>query len=474
MSSLDLESHHFYKPFTATIAGFILPCVNGLISACSSAVILHVIRKSQDKFSTTYHRIMGLMSFFDIILSLLFALGTIMMPSDTFYKFAGPTLGNRATCQAQGWLIIFGFTGSTAMYAALSWYFMLTITFNVKASKIACIFEPVAYLYTFCQALIGPSVYLSKDLLNPNPYDIFCTIAPYPQSCDEEKWYDWNYCEWAENAISDYNFYMNVTINIMLFTFIMIVLGFSVILWTVFQKNKLLKALLVAVSEEPHECDNTDSFEESNLGEASNYHQEDERRNEESDKMNHINDLKYSRVLIIQALMYIFAYFLTWFFNFLSGTIHVESFGMDAVNSILFPLQGFWNLFIFLYDKTYLIRARNPNTSFWAAVKMILFHPTDVPVLIMSNISMIVIEPRDEVNDIEEDARISQIESTHDGIPKQRGGFIVASVASGSIDDLLLNILEQSTSSSSPQLLQHPTSTEHVCPNVKNETDFIE
>jgi hypothetical protein len=105
---------------------------------------------------------------------------------------------------------------------------------------------------------------------------------------------------------------------------------------------------------------------------------------------------------------------------------------------------------------------------------MILFHPADVPVLIMSNISMIVIEPRDEVNDIEEDARISQIESTHDGIPKQRGGFIVASVASGSIDDLLLNILEQSTSSSSPQLLQHPTSTEHVCPNVKNETDFIE
>ena len=78
------------------------------------------------------------------------------------------------------------------------------------------------------------------------------------------------------------------------------------------------------------------------------------------------------------------------------------------------------------------------------------------------------------MNDIEEDARISQIESTHDGIPKQRGGFIVGSVASDSIDDLLLKMLEESTSSSTPQLLQHPTSTEHVCPNVKNEADFIE
>ena len=407
---------------------------------------------------------MGLMSFFDIILSLLFALGTIMMPSDTFYKFAGPTLGNRATCQAQGWLIIFGIAGGTSLNASLSWYFVLKITFHAKASMISRIFEPIMYLYTIALAIAVPSFYLSKDLLNPNPYDIFCTIVPYPKSCDEEKWYDWNYCEWEENAISDFNTYVNVAVFILLFHFVSIVLGMSVILWTVFQNNRLMKALIASEVQSEHD---TDSVQEENYNEneefledASNGHQ-DESRHEQSN-MNHVKELKYSRVLIIQALMYIFAYFLTWFFNFLSGGFNIASFGMDAANYVLFPLQGFWNLFIFLYDKTYVIRRSNNNTSFWTAAKEILFSPTDIPVVFMSNISTVIIEPRNKVNDIEQDARISQIESAYDGISKFRHGFSVQSASSDSIDDLLVNGLERSTSPS--RVLHSPESGEPVSP----------
>jgi hypothetical protein len=69
-----LENFYFYKPFAATFAGFILPLLSGTISACSSGLIIYIILRSQQKLSTTYHRIMAFMSAFDIISSIFIAL----------------------------------------------------------------------------------------------------------------------------------------------------------------------------------------------------------------------------------------------------------------------------------------------------------------------------------------------------------------------------------------------------------------
>ena len=96
------------EPFAATIAGFIVSMASGTLSACSSGLIIYIISRSQQKLTTTYHRIMALMSAFDIISSIWIPLGTIMMPSASVFKYAGPLLGNQVTCQIQGWLIVFG------------------------------------------------------------------------------------------------------------------------------------------------------------------------------------------------------------------------------------------------------------------------------------------------------------------------------------------------------------------------------
>ena len=199
----DFSSHNFYKPFTACIAGFVVPMVTGTLSACSSGLIIYIISRSQQKLTTTYHRIMAFMRTFDIISSIFIALGTIMMPSDTMYKFAGPLLGNKVTCQIQGWFIVFGIGGSTSLNACLTWYFVCSIVFKMKASNIRKYIEPCMYIYTFAIALFGSIFYLSKDLLNPNAHDTFCTAVAYPESCDEDKWYDWNHCNWSEGDLED-------------------------------------------------------------------------------------------------------------------------------------------------------------------------------------------------------------------------------------------------------------------------------
>ena len=410
-----LKTLHFYEPFTANVASFIIPMVTGTLSACSSGLIIYIISRSQQKLTTTYHRIMALMSTFDIISSIFIALGTIMMPSDTMYKFAGPLLGNKVTCQIQGWLIVFGLSGSTSLNACLTWYFVCSITFQMKASNIRKYIEPIMYIYTLIIALFGPSFYLSKDLLNPNSYDTFCTIIPYPESCDEDIWYDWNNCTWSEGDLEDHY----VSFILIGLHFLLVVAGMSIILWTTLRNNREIKSLVTEnTKRQTYKC---------SLPSGRNGVIEDQTPDVQS--TNPLRSLRYTRALMLQALMYIGAFMLTWVFNVLSAAFNISDIELDAINCVLFPLQGFWNLLIFLYDKTYLIRQRDKNgndTSFWMAFKQILASPFDAPTIEMSSISIVKIERRDEDDPDEPndaplsfrltDIGLSQIDSLFDGL----------------------------------------------------------
>jgi hypothetical protein len=108
-----------------------------------------------------------------------------------------------------------------------------------------------------------------------------------------------------------------------------------------------------------------------------------------------MSELQHSNVLILQALMYIGAFFFTWVLNVLSGELNIASMETDAINSVLFPLQGLWNLLIFLYDKSYLIRQESSdNLGFWQAVKRLVTAPAEIPVFSLTNIELAVV--RDE------------------------------------------------------------------------------
>jgi hypothetical protein len=67
--------------------------------------------------------------------------------------------------------------------------------------------------------------------------------------------------------------------------------------------------------------------------------------------------LRSTRRTVLEALMYILAFFLTWVFE----ASDVISPGSDAqylsvLKLICRPLQSLWNMFIFLYHKIWLVR----------------------------------------------------------------------------------------------------------------------
>lgn len=379
----QLELYHFYKPFTANIAGFIVPMVTGTLSAFSSGLIIYIILRSHQKLTSTYHRIMTFMSAFDIISSLFIALGTIMVPSDSIYEFAGPMLGNDITCKVQGWLIMFGLSGANALNACLSWYFVCILAFQICTETISKYIEPIMYIYILIIASFVPTIYLATDLIHSNAYDCFCVYVPYPESCDEDKWYDWNYCTWKDGDIEKYFKYSNVAFVMIVAHFVLIVIGMSIILWTMRKKKQEIRHLINKEKEDNKQKD-------PQVLSASEKEEEEKHRKETT-----MSELQHSNVLILQALMYIGAYFLTWIFNVLSVELSISSMEIDAINSVLFPLQGFWNLLIFLYDKSYLIRQEScDNLSFWQAIMKIITAPTEIPVISLTNIEIITrVEP---------------------------------------------------------------------------------
>jgi hypothetical protein len=353
------------EPFAVTIAGFVIPMVTGLLSAFSSGLIIYIISRSQQKLSTTYHRIMTFMSIFDIISSLFIALGTIMMPSDCIFKFSGPLLGNKVSCQAQGWLTTFGLAGGTSLNACLAWYFVCKIVFKLQACNISRYIEPSMYIYTFFIASFVPSYYLSKDLINPSLYDNFCVLVLYPESCDEEEWYDLNKCVWDE-TLGEY--WLAATI-VMGLHFGLLAIGMSIILWNVLKTNKRNK----------NDSRPFDENLEKNTSES--------KPEVQDKKLLETPNVENSRVMVLQAFMYIAGVILTWIFNLLSVVFNVSNDTMDLFNCILFPLQGFWNLLIFLYDKTYFTRQYDRSVSFWQAVKQMVASPSKVPCVFFSDLT---------------------------------------------------------------------------------------
>ena len=396
--------------------------VTGTLSASSSGLIIYIILRSQQKLSTTYHRIMALMSAFDIISSIFFALGTIMMPSDTMYKFAGPLLGNKVTCKIQGWLVVFGISGGTSLNACLAWYFVCSIAFKVDSITITKCIEPIMYTYVIFIALFVPSFYLAKDFLNPHPNDSFCTISPYPVSCDEEKWYDWNKCTWREGLIDDYFTSIVVAVVVVAFHFLLIVVGMSIILWTVNRNAQEINNL-------QQKCSNYENDRDEIVSEHNNNQNNDEHDRAKATNIEDMRNLKKTRVVIFQALMYIGAFILTWSFNFFSELFNIANYTLDACNSLIFPLQGLWNLLIFMFDKTYSIRRKNEGVTFYQAVKRILSSPFDAPEMVFSNITHVMdtIEPavvmEQPQTSVVSDVDLSSIGSGYDGISDVRGNI---------------------------------------------------
>ena len=160
--------------FPMTKDSIALTATSGILSFICSSMILNIIRMSNQKLSTTYHRLLALMSIFDIMASICMALATLPMPSDDILRFAGPMIGNITTCQIQGYMTLAGLNGGDSLYLCLSWYFVFKITFQVHTDTIRRRIEPFFYILTFFVGIFFPTYSLLNNFIHTSPVSPFC------------------------------------------------------------------------------------------------------------------------------------------------------------------------------------------------------------------------------------------------------------------------------------------------------------
>ena len=128
--------------------GIIIASCAGAMSTISSLTIMFlIVFRSRDSLGKVYHRIMFGMSAADVLMSTAIAVTTLTMPRDSIYdQFEGLKLGNQATCNAQGFLFMFG-AHCTMMYnAALMVYFYFSIHNRMSDNRMSRCIEPFLHV----------------------------------------------------------------------------------------------------------------------------------------------------------------------------------------------------------------------------------------------------------------------------------------------------------------------------------------
>jgi hypothetical protein len=168
--------------------------VTGLLSLFASVIILYKIclryreqkRKLETGISssasdvTTYHRMLLSISILDILHSFWAALSTLPVPATTGAVFAHGTV---ATCTAQGFFV--QLSNSTLVYmASLTTYFMLKICHNVSDADMRKKYEywlhVVPLVLAFGTSFAGVALKIFNPIALP---EMGCWVSPYPRGC---------------------------------------------------------------------------------------------------------------------------------------------------------------------------------------------------------------------------------------------------------------------------------------------------
>lgn len=164
----------------------IIQRVSASLSICGSAYIIWEILgndPNRKKRSSVYHRIMLVLSLFDIASSIALFFGNWAMPRDTEYSFIYESYGNMFSCRVQGFLILLGWCGVVACNTFLSLNFLMAVKYNYSNIELKQKIErPLhAVLLLFCLPLsLLPFVW---NLFNEGV--CFCFIGTYPRECSK-------------------------------------------------------------------------------------------------------------------------------------------------------------------------------------------------------------------------------------------------------------------------------------------------
>eukprot|EP00527_Entomoneis_sp_CCMP2396_P007607 CAMPEP_0198137414 /NCGR_PEP_ID=MMETSP1443-20131203/894_1 /TAXON_ID=186043 /ORGANISM="Entomoneis sp., Strain CCMP2396" /LENGTH=370 /DNA_ID=CAMNT_0043798819 /DNA_START=73 /DNA_END=1185 /DNA_ORIENTATION=- len=325
MSSQDIDGYELiYTERQQRILG-ILPVLLAPLSVAGSSLIIFAIHKErQTALKSVYHRLVLGVSCMDWLGSIsLIVFGPWAVPKEAEYFVAGAR-GSFTTCEVSGFFLHFFFGGTFFYSTFLAVYFLLHVRFEWRERTIARYVEPIGHFAAlFLPLIIGVMGKVQNAL---NPWDVLpgvCGYCSFPPGCET---HDEIECQRGESFVGQSTNWFSV-----FFVFCFCVIAVCMILIT-------LRVRLTELRIQQYAGGSTNHFE----------------RTRETGK---------------QGLYYIGAFFVTFFPVFMIQILYDYRyqkiyFFFAILAKLTFPLQGFWNAWIYLHKRFRTLTQQDGSLAF--------------------------------------------------------------------------------------------------------------
>jgi len=343
------------------IAYGIIPVVTGPISFISSSIIIIMVLRSRAKLNHIYHRLMIGFSTVDIFLSAAMSFSSLPGPQDNPNPKVWKSIGSQSTCDAQGFFFMLGSTSAPLYFLSLQIYYLCMIKYGMNNDEIRKI-EPFLHGVPILLGLISAIVPLATESMNPS--NTWCWVEPYPIGC---------------NADPNVECTRGVHENIQRWLFIgapliIVLVIASVVMWMIYNSVRTLDQLNAS-----HD------FRSTTVNDAQSRQADEYTQSSRSSIPACFGSIVTSVVTYFEPLeprvsaryrrsqqarerifQYYIGYLLTICFPLVYVPIAYSGNDIDALGAlaaIFYPLQGFFNMIVFILPDLKKIRRRHTELS---------------------------------------------------------------------------------------------------------------
>jgi hypothetical protein len=338
----------------------------------------------------------------DLMTSLAIAFTTLPMPRDVIYDFGTASYGNTFTCSLQGFAVYVGSVLGIFSICILCVNYVCVIKFQLDSEKIKKYVEPTLYCLSMILALFPGITFWKAGLLNPQPYEPYCTSGSYPFGCAGDCIRGGDSEGPREKIVSfALRFYQLLVIVLGVLT---VIISMATIVFSIRRiemvvptsgrltnDNKTSNVLTIQQRPQVQSSEISRNCGDSFCPSEGKKDLDTEMTTHSTPELERKQSIRRKKIAI-QACMYIAAFLLTWVFTVLAFCFRSSNV-IAALKMIFQPLQGFFNAIIFVYHKVDNVKQLFPNISFWEATWFVLAHPNGVPEdVVISRLELVLLE----------------------------------------------------------------------------------
>lgn len=345
---------------------YIIQITSASVSFVASVIILTMIMRAG--LITPYRRIIFGLSAGDAIASLGMITGPFAPPKGLLLSPLGQ--GNTFTCDANGFIILFGGTIVTAYLLFLSVYLYFKLNRKMSQPIFSQKIEKKMHIMIILYAIGTSTAALATHSINPIRTGAICYIARYPPGCGIIPEI---VGECSRGLASNY-FYLGKIVDFLCLVLITILI--ILVINNAYYLENIYRLDPDDQTQSKPSCKNciTGIF---------CFQLEQKQREEES----HADFLLrlYRRETIVQGLLYIGSFFLAHVMSAVMTVLYLMAMDIPKVIilfvSLLFPLMGFFNILVYCRPKVKMHQLTHPDSSLLWSFILVVKAGGEVPVV---------------------------------------------------------------------------------------------